>query len=226
MSRISVPAVPYDLEVPAGQAALVVIDMQYDFCVEGGYASAYGRDIQQTRAAIPSVRDAVAAARALDMLVVFTREGHRPDLSDCPPPKLERSRHAGAEIGSRGQQGRLLVRGELGNEFIPEMDVRPEDVLIDKPGKSAFFATDLDHVLRTRGVTHLVFCGVTTNICVHSTLRQANDLGYWTLTLQDACAAYELAQHEAAIDNVATGGGLFGWLSTTADFCNATAANR
>jgi biuret amidohydrolase len=212
-----VAAKPYDLEVPRERAALLVVDMQHEFLSVGGYASALGRDLEQVRDAVPAVQRAIAAARSAGMAVIFTRESHRPDLSDCPPPKLERSRVAGAEIGGQGALGRRLVRGEKGNELVPEMDVHPEDVIIDKPGKGAFFATDLDLVLRAQSLSHLFVCGISTNVCVNTTVREANDRGYWTLVLEDGCAGYTPALHEAALEMVCTGGGILGWVTRVSE---------
>lgn len=217
-----VPAKPYSFTFTDEGTALVVIDMQHDFCTEGGYASAYGRDVAHTRAVIPAIQRTIRQARDIGLPVIYTREGHRPDLSDCPASKLERSSRAGAPIGSEGPLGRHMVRGETGNQLIPEVEVTDGDVVVDKPGKGAFYATDLELILRNLGVTHLVVCGVTTNVCVHSTVREANDRGFRPLTLSDACAAYDTRLHEAAIDTIVTGGGLFGWVATTQDFTDVT----
>jgi nicotinamidase-related amidase len=204
------------------KAALLVIDMQHDYCSEGGYASALGHDILAARAIIPAVQSVIDAARRQGLLVIYTREGHRPDLSDCPPVLLERTRRKGAEIGGQGPLGRRLIRGEPGHEIIPELEVRPNDLVIDKPEKSAFYGTDLEVILSTRDITHLVFSGVSTNVCVTSTLRDATDRAFWNLTLTDACAAYTKALHDAAIDMIASVGGVFGWTAMVKDFEHAT----
>lgn len=211
-----VDARPFALDVPIAAAALLVVDMQHEFLTEGGFASALGRDLEQVRGVIGPVQRSVRAARRLGMRVVYTRESHRPGLEDCPPAKWERSRRAGAEIGAEGPLGRRLVRGEKGNQLVPEMDVREDDLVIDKPGKGAFHATDLDLVLRTARVTHLFVAGVSTNVCVNTTVREANDHGYWPLLLEDACAAYTQRMHEAAIEMIGTGGGVLGWVTSVA----------
>lgn len=221
-----VHAAPYDFVFPRDATALVVIDMQHEFCSEGGFASALGRDVSAARAIVPAVQQTVARARELGLRVLYTRESHRPDLSDCPAPKLERSRRAGAEIGGRGPLGRRLIRGEPGNQLIPEMDVQPQDVVLDKPGKGAFHATDLELVLRTLGITHLVFAGVSTNVCVHTSVREATDRGFWTLTLSDACAAYEPSLHEAGIAMFLTAGGIFGWVATVSDLTGSRTTSQ
>jgi nicotinamidase-related amidase len=156
------------------------------------------------------VQALLAAARASGIRVLFTREGHRPDLSDCPPSKLARSRAAGAEIGSLGPLGRLLVRGEFGHDLVDEMQARAAEVVIDKPGYSAFHQTDLDQILRSQGISTLLVCGVTTEVCVHSTVRAATDLGYRCITVADACAASEAHLQQPALDMLGVEGGIFG----------------
>ena len=190
--------------------ALLVIDMQRDFLDAGGYAAHAGLDIGALRRPIPAIRHLLAAARRLGMLVVHTREGHRPDLADCPPAKLERSRAAGAEIGSTGPLGRLLVRGEFGHDFIDELAPLPGEPVVDKPGYGAFHQTDLGQVLQTRGISDLVLSGVTTEVCVHSTLREAVDRGFRCALARDACGSAHPHLHEAALQMVAVEGGLFG----------------
>jgi nicotinamidase-related amidase len=192
------------------KTALIVIDMQRDFIDADGYAAAAGLDVSMLRAAIPAIRRLLGGARQAGMLVLHTREGHRPDLSDCPPAKLERSRAAGAEIGTRGPLGRLLVRGEAGHDIVPELYPLPGEPVIDKPGYGAFHATDLDAILRAAAVERLLICGVTTEVCVHSTLREAIDRGYRCVLVGDACASADAALHEAALKMVAVEGGIFG----------------
>jgi biuret amidohydrolase len=192
------------------RTALLVIDMQRDFLDVGGYAACAGVDIARLRATISPVKALLAAARTTAMRVIFTREGHRPDLSDCPPAKLARSRAAGAEIGLPGPLGRLLVRGEYGHDLIIEMNWRAEEVVIDKPGYSAFHQTDLDQILRANAVQTLIVCGVTTEVCVHSTVRAAIDLGYYCITVRDACASSEPQLQQPALDMMAVEGGIFG----------------
>ncbi|MBW8369449.1 MAG: cysteine hydrolase [Thiobacillus sp.] len=192
------------------RTALLVIDMQRDFLDPGGYAAATGMDIDALRHPIQAVRKLLGAARRLGMLVVHTREGHRPDLADCPPAKLARSRAAGAEIGSAGPLGRLLVRGEFGHDFIDELQPLPGETVIDKPGYGAFHQTDLAQVLQNRGIDHLILGGVTTEVCVHSTLREAVDRGYCCVLAADACGSAYPHLHAAALQMVAVEGGVFG----------------
>lgn len=196
--------------------ALLVIDMQRDFFDPGGYAAQTGLDIEALRRRIPAIQDLLAAARRLGMLVVHTREGHRPDLSDCPPAKRERSRAAGAEIGSAGPLGRLLVRGEFGHDFIEELRPLPSEPVVDKPGYGAFHQTDLAHILQNRGISTLILCGVTTEVCVHSTLREAVDRGYRCVLASDACGSAHPQLHEAALQMVAVEGGVFGRVAASA----------
>lgn len=191
-------------------AALIVIDMQRDFCAPGGYADQAGLDISLLRAPIPAIQDLLAAARARGVLVLHTREGHRADLSDLPELKRRRAENAGAPIGSQGPLGRLLVRGEYGHDLIDELQPLPGEPVIDKPGYSAFAATDLELLLRNRGITELIITGVTTEVCVHSTLRSAVDLGYACTLASDACASAYPELHAAALAMVDVEGGLFG----------------
>ncbi|HBU28961.1 MAG: cysteine hydrolase [Thiobacillus sp. GWE1_62_9] len=192
------------------RTALLVIDMQRDFLDPGGYAAAARLDVDALRRTIPAIQHVLAAARRLGMLVVHTREGHRPDLSDCPPAKMERSRAAGAEIGSAGPLGRLLVRGEFGHDFIDELQPIPGETVIDKPGYGAFHQTDLAQILQNRGIDHLILGGVTTEVCVHSTLREAVDRGYGCVLAADACGSAYPHLHAAALQMVAVEGGVFG----------------
>jgi nicotinamidase-related amidase len=192
------------------RTALLVIDMQRDFLDRGGYAAHASLDIDALRRPIPALQKLLICARRLGMLVAHTREGHRPDLSDCPPAKLERSRAAGAEIGSQGPLGRLLVRGEFGHDFIDELQPHPGEPVVDKPGYGAFHQTDLPHILQTRGIRNLILGGVTTEICVHSTLREAVDRGYRCMLASDACGSAYPHLHTAALQMVAVEGGMFG----------------
>ncbi len=192
------------------RTALIVIDMQRDFLDPGGYAAAAGLDVGALRRVIPYVRQLLDRARSLDILVIHTREGHRPDLSDCPPAKLERSRKAGAEIGSAGPLGRLLVRGEYGHDIIGELRPLLYEQIVDKPGYGAFHQTDLEQLLKKHDIHNLLICGVTTEVCVHSTLREATDRGYRTVLVADACGSAHPDLHEAALRMVAVEGGIFG----------------
>jgi len=199
------------------KTALLVIDMQRDFLQPDGYAAKAGLDIAPLRAAIGPVSAVLAAARAAGLSIVHTREGHLPDLSDCPPFKLERSRRAGAEIGSKGPLGRLLVRGEYGHDFVDELRPLPNEIVIDKPGYSAFEHTALQQVLSTQGIDTLIVTGITTEVCVSSTLRSAADRGYRCITLRDACASGDLALHEAALAMIAVEAGVFGDVASVAE---------
>ncbi|WP_435608172.1 cysteine hydrolase family protein [Pseudomonas knackmussii] len=190
--------------------ALIVIDMQRDFCAPGGYADRAGLDIGRLRAPIPAILRLLDGARALGMLVVHTREGHRPDLSDLPESKRLRAENAGAPIGQPGPLGRLLVRGEYGHDLIDELRPLSGEPVIDKPGYSAFAHTDLELLLCNAGVEELVLCGVTTEVCVSSTLRQAVDLGFACTLVSDACGSAYPHLHEAALEMVGVEGGVFG----------------
>lgn len=200
----------------APHTALIVIDMQRDFLDPDGYAAAAGLDVTALRGVIPGIRRLLSGARQAGMFVVHTREGHRADLSDCPPAKLERSRAAGAEIGTRGPLGRLLVRGEAGHDIVPELQPQAGEPVVDKPGYGAFTNTDLDGILRNRRIERLIVCGVTTEVCVHSTLREAIDRGYRCVLVGDACASADEQLHAAALRMVAVEGGIFGQVLDTA----------
>lgn len=208
---------------PLEKAALVVIDMQRDFLDPRGAFGTAGLDTSPLRAIVPTVRRVIAAARAAGMLVVHTREGHEPGLSDLTEAKQQRSRSCGCEIGERGPLGRFLVRGEPGHAIIAELAPRVGEPVIDKPGFGAFYRTDLQALLHEREITHLVLTGVTTECCVQSTLREAVDRGFCCLTLEDACAAYDRAQHDAALALVRhnTEAQLFGWCATADEFTAA-----
>ena len=198
------------------RTALLVIDMQRDFLLPEGYAAQAGLNIAPLIAAIRPIGKLLAVARAAGLLIVHTREGHLPDLSDCPPYKLERSRRANAEIGSKGPLGRLLVRGEVGYDFVEALRPQAGEIVIDKPGYSAFAHTMLQQALTRRGIETLIITGVTTEVCVSSTLRTAVDLGYRCITVSDACASGDPALHKAALAMIGVEGGVFGEVATTA----------
>ncbi|MGD9526465.1 MAG: cysteine hydrolase family protein [Dehalococcoidia bacterium] len=213
---------PYDGSVSTKHVALICIDWQTDFCGPGGYVDRMGYDISLTRAGLPATAAMLALARETGMLVIHTREGHAPDLSDLPANKRWRSAQIGAEIGSEGPTGRILVRGEPGWEIVPEVAPVPGEVLVDKPGKGAFYATNLDLVLRTRGITHIILTGITTDVCVHTTMREANDRGYECLILADCTGATDPTNHDAALHMVTMQGGVFGCVSTSDSVIAAT----
>ena len=198
------------------KTALLVIDMQRDFLLPEGYAAQAGLDIAPLAATIRPIGKLLSVGRVAGLLIVHTREGHLPDLSDCPPYKLERSRRANAEIGSKGPLGRLLVRGEVGHDFVDALRPLEKEIVIDKPGYSAFSHTTLQQVLTKRGIETLIITGVTTEVCVSSTLRTAVDLGYRCITVSDACASGDPALHEAALAMIGVEGGIFGEVATTA----------
>jgi nicotinamidase-related amidase len=216
----SVPAQPYEFEFDPRSCALVVIDMQRDFVAPGGFGEALGNDVSLLRRTIAPIRAVLAAARAKGLLVVHTREGHRPDLADLPESKRLRGRLE-LKIGDPGPMGRLLVRGERGHGIVDELAPKPGEPVVDKPGKGAFYATDLDAILRSRDIGQLVVCGVTTEVCVSTTVREANDRGYDCLVLEDCVGSYFPEFHAAALAMIAAQGGIFGWVGGSKDFIAA-----
>ena len=207
-------------------AALVVIDMQVDFCAPGGWVDQLGEDVSNTRAVIPAVRRVLDAARTAGIAIVHTREGHRPDLSDLPANKQWRTRVHGLGIGDRGTNGRILVRGEPGFEIVPELAPEPGEIVIDKPGKSAFHATAFEAVLREAGISHLVITGVTSDCCVQSTFRDAYERGFEAVVLEDCTAAVEERNHDATIEILKAYGGRWGTVSTGDRFLEALGVLR
>lgn len=199
----------------------MLIDMQRDFLDNAGASGESEFDLAPLKAIVPAVKSVLEAARKSGLTIVHTREGHVPDLSDLTDAKRDRSRDAGAEIGQQGPLGRYLVRGEYGHDFIEDLRPMPGEWVIDKPGFGAFYATDLELRLRTRGITHLIIGGVTTQCCVQSTLREAVDRGYRCLTLSDGCATFDMTLHDATLAMIQSEGHLFGWIARCGDVADA-----
>lgn len=220
-----VNAEPYEYEFEAPTTALLMIDFQRDFVDPGGFGEALGNDVSLLRRAVPHAERVLKAARQGGLLIVHTREGHRADLTDCPPSKKARGRLP-AGIGDSGPMGRILVRGEDGHDIVKELYPERGEPVVDKPGKGAFFATDLDGILKHRGIRHLVVCGVTTEVCVHTTVREANDRGYDCLVLEDCVASYFPEFHRSALAMIKAQGGIFGWVSDSRRFLETLATTR
>ncbi len=205
-------AEPYAFDFEPARAALLIIDMQRDFLEPGGFGEMLGNDVSQLRRTIEPNRRLLAAWREAGLFVIHTREGHRPDLADLPPEKKARGRSK-TSIGDPGPMGRILVRGEPGHDIIPELYPLPGEPVIDKPGKGAFYATDLAEILRHRGVTQLVVTGVTTEVCVNTTVREANDRGFNCLVLEDCVGSYFPEFHIMGLKMIKAQGGIFGWVA-------------
>jgi len=219
---LTVSARPYDFTFDPATTALVVIDMQRDFMEPGGFGESLGNDVSQLRSTIEPLKAVFAATRAAGLTVIHTREGHLPDLSDLPPAKLNRG-NATLKIGDVGPKGRILVRGEYGQDIIDELAPIEGEIVIDKPGKGAFYATSFGDVLKEKGITSLVVTGVTTEVCVHTTVREANDRGYECLVLSDCVGSYFPEFQRVALEMIAAQGGIFGWVAPSAAFIDALA---
>ena len=221
----TVKAEPYTFEFEKATTALVIVDMQRDFVDPGGFGEALGNDVSLLRKAIGPIRRVLAAARQAGLFIIHTREGHRPDLSDLQPSKKARGRLK-TGIGDKGPMGRILVRGEHGHDIIDELKPRAGEPVLDKPGKGAFYATDFDAILKHRGMKQLIVCGVTTEVCVQTTVREANDRGYDCLVLEDCVASYFPEFQVMALKMIKAQGGIFGWVGQSKDFIKAIAGKR
>ena len=216
----TVIAEPEPIALDLSATALLIIDMQRDFMEPGGFGETLGNDVSQLASAVKPIGAVLAVAREMEMLVVHTREGHLPDLSDAPPAKVERGAPS-LRIGDPGPMGRILIRGEAGHDIIPELYPLDSEIVIDKPGKGAFYATELGEVLEKYGIENLLVCGVTTEVCVNTTVREANDRGYRCVVLADGCASYFPEFHEMGLKMIKAQGGIFGWVSDSAAVLDA-----
>jgi nicotinamidase-related amidase len=212
MAYAKIDALPAALVVDTSKTALVIIDMQRDFLESGGFGEALGNDVSKLARIVAPLCKLLTLVRDAGMMVIHTREGHRPDLSDAPRAKVERGKPT-MRIGDLGPMGRILIRGEPGHDIIPELYPLASEPIIDKPGKGAFFATDLDLILRDRGIETLLVCGVTTEVCVHTTVREANDRGYRCIVVADCCGSYFPEFHKVGLRMIAAQGGIFGWVA-------------
>lgn len=222
MPSTTIEAEPAALSIDLSRAALIIIDMQRDFLEPGGFGAALGNDVSLLKSAVAPIKTVLEAARAAGILVIHTREGHRPDLSDAPPAKVERGSPA-LRIGAPGPMGRILIRGEDGHDIIPELYPIAGEPVIDKPGKGAFYQTDLELTLRNRGIQNLLVCGVTTEVCVNTTVREANDRGYRCIVLADCCASYFPEFHDMGLKMIKAQGGIFGWVASSQSMLTAFA---
>jgi nicotinamidase-related amidase len=222
MPRVFVEAEPQPLAIDLERTALVIIDMQRDFLEPGGFGETLGNKVSLLDAAVKPCTAVLDAARRHRMLVIHTREGHRPDLSDAPRAKVERG-EPHLRIGARGPMGRILVRGEPGHDIVPKLYPKDGEIVVDKPGKGAFYATDLHAILQNRGIESLIVCGVTTEVCVHTTVREANDRGFKCVVPGDCCGSYFPEFHEVGLRMIKAQGGIFGWVSDSSRVLKALA---
>lgn len=220
MTSITIPAEPHAVTLDLAETALMVIDMQRDFLYPDGFGAFLGNDVTLLQRTIAPIQALLAAARARDMLIIHTREGHKADLSDCPPTKLDRWPE-GTRIGDQGPMGRILIRGEEGHDIIAEVAPRTDEIVLDKPGKSSFYATDLDEILRNHGIRNLLITGVTTDVCCSATVIGANDRGYNAIVFADCVASYSPERHAATLATISAQGGIFGWVTTSEQFLSA-----
>src|SRR5215469_4979216 len=219
----TIVAEPEPIELDWSKTALVIIDMQRDFMEPGGFGETLGNDVSQLARAVIPIGSVLAAVREMGLLVIHTREGHLPDLSDAPPAKVERGAPS-LRIGDPGPMGRILIRGEAGHDIIPELYPLDSEIVIDKPGKGAFYATELGDVLQTYGIENLLVCGVTTEVCVNTTVREANDRGYRCVVISDGCASYFPEFHEMGLKMIKAQGGIFGWVADSSAILKAMQA--
>jgi nicotinamidase-related amidase len=220
MAPIMVEAEPAPLAIDVDRTALVIIDMQRDFLEPGGFGETLGNKVSLLEAAVKPIGALLEAARKVGMLIVHTREGHRPDMSDAPKAKVERG-EPHMRIGAKGPMGRILIRGEAGHDIVPKLYPKEGEVIIDKPGKGAFYATDLGAILQHQKIENLIVCGVTTEVCVHTTVREANDRGFKCIVPGDCCASYFPEFHEVGLRMIKAQGGIFGWVSDSSRLVKA-----
>jgi nicotinamidase-related amidase len=217
---VAVPATPYPFEMDPATTALVIIDMQRDFLLPGGFGESLGNDVSMLTKVVEPLGRVLAAARAMGMTVIHTREGHRPDMTDCPPAKLARGK-PDLPIGSEGPNGRILIRGEYGHGIVEELAPADGEAILDKPGKGAFYATDLELMLQNAHIKSLIVTGVTTEVCVHTTVREANDRGFECLVPSDCVGSYFQEFHEVGLKMIAAQGGIFGWVTPSQELLAA-----
>jgi nicotinamidase-related amidase len=220
--KLTLDAEPQAIELDFGRTAFLIIDMQRDFLEPGGFGETLGNDVSRLQAAVGPNKSVLAALRPLGMTIIHTREGHLPDLSDAPAAKVERGSPS-LRIGAPGPMGRILIRGEPGHDIVPELYPAAGEIVIDKPGKGAFYNTELGDVLKKQGIENLLVAGVTTEVCVNTTVREANDRGYRCVVLSDCCASYFPEFHAAGLNMIKAQGGIFGWVSDSQRFLEGLA---